>query len=180
MGKVKVYENNAGNITAIVYDGDVVTNVIGDIEQIYSDTDSFLADAVSYFALADPFDPDCWNGSSAVDIAREESDCSDLIAEFSAGFIEIYRENMGIAGQKLFAGLRTLEAVVSGQLSESFLLIDDGKYVGFNHLHDIVGDDFEHLNYAIIHREELTPYHKYDGEECVLSIEFVEHRFSDR
>ena len=180
MGMVKVYENNAGGITSIVYDGDVVTNVIGDIERIYSDTDSFLADAVSCFILADPFDSDHWSGSSAADIAREESDRSDLIAEFSAGSIDVYRENMGVAGKELFAGLRTLEAVVSGQISESFLLIDDGKYVGFNHLHDLIGDDFDHLNYSIVHKEELMPYHKYEGSKCVLSIEFVEHRFSDR
>ena len=39
--------------------------------------------------------------------------------------------------------MKNLKAIVTGKVNEEFYLIKNDKYVGFNHLEKLVGDDYK-------------------------------------
>ena len=67
---------------------------------------------------------------------------------------------------------RNLEAVVTGEINEKFYLIKNGKYIGFNHLHDLVGHGYTNLNDDLMDGN-YDIYRKYRAGKCVLNIEFI-------
>ena len=67
---------------------------------------------------------------------------------------------------------RNLKAIVTGKVNEEFYLIKDGKYVGFNHLEELVGSDYDNLNDDLM-SGDYSEYHKYELLECVMTIQFV-------
>lgn len=68
--------------------------------------------------------------------------------------------------------MKNLKAIVTGKVNEEFYLIKNDKYVGFNHLEKLVGDDYTNLNDDLM-GGDYTTYNKYELAECVLTIEFV-------
>lgn len=68
--------------------------------------------------------------------------------------------------------ISNLKAVVTGEVNEAFYLIKNGKYIGFNHLHDLVGHGYTNLNDDLMNGN-YDIYRKYRAGKCVLNIEFI-------
>lgn len=67
--------------------------------------------------------------------------------------------------------IMNLKAIVTGEIEETFDLIKDGEYVGFNHLGELVGNDYDDLNDDLM-EGNLTMYTKYNDAEAVFYIDF--------
>ena len=67
--------------------------------------------------------------------------------------------------------IKNLKAIVTGEIEETFDLIKDGEYVGFNRLHELVGKDYDNLNDDLMDGD-LTMYTKYNDAEAVFYIDF--------
>lgn len=76
--------------------------------------------------------------------------------------------------------IKNLKAIVTGEIEETFDLIKDGEYVGFNHLQELVGNDYDDLNDDLM-EGNLTMYTKYNDAEAVfISISRLDLRTSKR
>lgn len=67
--------------------------------------------------------------------------------------------------------IKNLNAIVTGEIEETFDLIKDGEYVGFNRLHELVGKDYDNLNDDLMDGD-LTMYTKYKDAEAAFYITF--------
>lgn len=67
--------------------------------------------------------------------------------------------------------IKNLKAIVTGEIEETFDLIKDGEYVGFNRLHELVGKDYDDINDDLMDGD-LTMYTKYKDAEAVFYITF--------
>lgn len=67
--------------------------------------------------------------------------------------------------------IKNLKAIVTGEIEETFDLIKDGEYVGFNRLHELVGEDYDNLNDDLM-EGGLTMYTKYKDAEAIFYISF--------
>lgn len=67
--------------------------------------------------------------------------------------------------------IKNLKAIVTGEIEETFDLIKDGEYVGFNRLHELAGEDYDSLNDDLM-EGDLTMYTKYKDAEAVFYITF--------
>ena len=61
--------------------------------------------------------------------------------------------------------IKNLKAIVTGEIEETFDLIKDDEYVGFNRLHELVGKDYDNLNDDLM-EGDLTMYTKYKDAEA--------------
>ncbi len=103
MYKVKMYEDNAGGISAVVQYYDELVNYIYGFQFIeHPNVSDLLNSARDGFEYADPFDPDNFSGMTLAECAAwAEAEC-DLIAEISDKEITLYPKAMGDAGRYLF------------------------------------------------------------------------------
>lgn len=101
---VKFYEDNAGYISAVVYGDDgKINNVVSGCEQWTDDTpDNVIAAAKEDLPCCRDYDPDDYCGLTADDLASELEDGAELIAEITPESVELYPDDMGIAGRLLF------------------------------------------------------------------------------
>lgn len=67
--------------------------------------------------------------------------------------------------------IKNLKAIVNGEIEETFDLIKDGEYVGFNRLRELVGKDYDNLNDDLM-EGNFTMYTKYNDAEAVFYISF--------
>lgn len=67
--------------------------------------------------------------------------------------------------------IKNLKAIVTGEVEETFDLIKDGEHVGFNHLQELVGNDYDDLNDDLM-ENDFTMYTKYNDAEAVFYIDF--------
>ena len=102
----KFYEDNGGQIHALVYGPDgALQNYLCGFEHDNFPVEELLQAALLGFPEADTYDPDDYYGTTLDEQAEwfdaNPRDC-DLIAEVSDNQISIYPNAMGIAGRILF------------------------------------------------------------------------------
>lgn len=98
---VKIYENNAGGITAIVRDGDCITNIVGC--ELWEDTPEEIRAALREgLPYCRDYDPDDYSGATMAEVAEEIESGDDWIATATPEGVELYPESMGNAGRKMF------------------------------------------------------------------------------
>ena len=100
MKKVNVYEDNGGQIHAVVMDGENVANIISGFEDGALSTAEFVDAARCGFEGADAYECD---EISMEDAAKEIDKIDDLIADITADEVELYINKMGVAGEILFS-----------------------------------------------------------------------------
>ncbi len=101
---VKFYEDNAGFISAVVCDGDgKIENVVSGCEQWTDDTPAdVIAAAKKGLPYCRYYNSDDYCGATADELAAELADGAELIAEITPESVELYPDDMGIAGRRLF------------------------------------------------------------------------------
>ena len=108
MKNVKIYENNEGNITAIVSDGEAAVNIIaiaiaGFLQEPSLPYAEFIAAAREGFPAVEPYDDSTFPIEFPIeDVAEIIRDQGALIATITDELIEVYPKEMGIAGEILF------------------------------------------------------------------------------
>lgn len=100
-----VFEDNGGQIHAVVIQERIITNIVDGFEHGGFTTAEFVWEAQHGFAYADEFDPNENGGSSMEQVFYDMMYYStdyDLIAEISEDDILLYPKSMGTAGKILF------------------------------------------------------------------------------
>ena len=105
MKEVRVYENNGGEISAIVFDVNKVVNILSGFEGTLTH-EAFVAAVREGSDGSDSYDPANKSGLEMAEAAEEIEDNDDLIATITPEHIEIEYANMGAAGEKLLGNRR--------------------------------------------------------------------------
>lgn len=100
--KVKVYEDDGGQLHAVISESGTVVNIISGFEDGTISSSDFIEAAQNGFFYADEYDPHNYNGANIEDVAAELDESSDLISEITPNFVELYTDKMGAAGRILF------------------------------------------------------------------------------
>lgn len=106
---VKIYEDNAGGIHAVVRKDGMPTNFLSGLEQEYTReaglTGADLIEAAKGgFEFADDYDPGEFGGKSLEDIVSEveAEETNTLIAEITQDKATLYYDSMGAEGHYLW------------------------------------------------------------------------------
>lgn len=100
--QVNVFEDNGGGIHAVVMDDNEIKNILSGFEDETMSRDEFIDAAKAGFEWADEYEPENYSGLTMEQVAQEIIEQDDLIAEITADSVELYPEEMGIAGMILF------------------------------------------------------------------------------
>lgn len=106
---VKIYEDNAGGIHAVVRTDGQITNFFTGLEFEYTEENhltgaDLIEAAKGGFEFADNYDPDEFGGKSLEDVVSEveAEDTNTLIAEVAQDKATLYYDRMGAEGHYLW------------------------------------------------------------------------------
>lgn len=100
---IKFYEDNAGGIAAVVFDENGhVANVVCGCEQWTDTPDAVISAAQEGLPYCPDYDADEFEGIPVDCLAAELDARSELIAVITPDSVELYADDMGMAGRRLF------------------------------------------------------------------------------